>query len=111
MTSPDHTAPTCPSVQNEPKSKSFPYTDVQLYPLSDTQQEQLTDEMRAAGALFAITTIQGLLEYSESYKRKFRGKYNPICPWPLTPAQASGLHAALFHLHHYVGLLVREPGG
>jgi hypothetical protein len=107
----DHTAHARPSVRNEPKSESFPYSDLQLYPLSHAQEKQLTDAKRLAGTLFAVTVIEGLLEYSESYKRHFRGKSDPISPWPLTPAQASGLHAALYHLHQYVGTLHPEPGG
>lgn len=112
MTSTDHTAPFCPQVCNEPESKSFPFTDLQRYPLSPAQQAQLTDPMKIAGTLLAVTTINGLLEYSEAFKRKrFRGWRNTTNPWPLTPAQTSGLHAALYHLHEYAGTLCSEPGG
>jgi hypothetical protein len=111
MTSTDHTAGARPSVRNEPKSQSFRYTDLQLYPLSPAQVKQLTDEQRLAGTLFAVTVIEGLLEYSEAYKRHFRGKQDPISPWPLTPSQASGLHAALYYLQQYTGTLHPEPGG
>ena len=112
MTSTDHTAPLCPKVRNEPESKSFPFTDLQLYPLSPAQQEQLTDTMKLAGTSLAVTVISGLLEYSEAFKRThFRGWRNTINPWPLTPSQTSGLHAALFHLREYVDTLHAEPGG
>jgi hypothetical protein len=111
MTFIDHTARARPSVRNEPKSKSFPYTDLQLYPLSPAQEKQLTNDQRMAGTLFAFTVIEGLLKYSEACKSANFRKRNAISPWPLTPAQTSGLHAALYHLHHYVGLLGSEPGG
>jgi hypothetical protein len=107
----DHTAHACPSVRNEPKSKSFPYSDLQLYPLSPEQAEQLTDDQKLAGTLFGVTVIQGLLEYSDTYKRYLRGKPNLISPWPLIPSQVSGLHAALFHLQQYIGTLRPEQGG
>jgi hypothetical protein len=111
VTSTDHKARTRPSVRNEPKSKFFPYSDLQLYPLSPVQKKQLTDVQSLAGTLFAVTVIEGLLAYSDSYKSHVRGKRNPINPWPLTPAQASGLHAALYHLQQYIGTLHLEPGG
>jgi hypothetical protein len=112
MTSIDHTASARPSVRNEPKSKSFPYSDLQLYPLSPSLEQQLTDTKRLAGTLFATVVIENLLEYSEACIRvSVRVKHNTISPWPLTPAQTSGLHAALYHLRHYVGLLHPEPGG
>jgi hypothetical protein len=112
MTSIDHTASARPSVRNEPKSKSFPYSDLQLYPLSPALEKQLTDTKRLAGSLFATVVIEGLLEYSNACKQaSVRTKRNTISPWPLTPAQTSGLHAALYHLRDYVGMLHPEPGG
>lgn len=111
MTFIDHTAHARPAVRNEPKSQSFPYTDLQLYPLSPAEEKQLIDEHRRAGSLFAVTVIEGLLEYSDAYKRHFRGQHDPISPWPLTPSQASGLHAALYHLQQYIGTLCPEPSG
>jgi hypothetical protein len=111
MTFTDHTAHARPSVRKESKPKSFPYTDLQLYPLSSAQEKLLTNDQRVAGTLFAFTVIEGLLKYSESCKSASFRRRNAISPWPLTPAQTSGLYAALYHLHHYVGLLRPEPGG
>ena len=112
MTSIDHTARARPSVRNEPKSKSFPYSDLQLYPLSPALEKRLTNDQRVAGTLFATVVIEGLLDYSNACKQaSVRSRRNTISPWPLTPAQTSGLHAALYHLRHYVGLLHPEPGG
>jgi hypothetical protein len=112
MTYTDHTAPTCPSVRNEPQSRHFPYSDLQLYPLSFEQEKRLTRESRAAGTLLAVTVIHRLLDYNDACKRaNVRIKRNAISPWPLTPAQVSGLHAALFYLDQYIGLLPPERGG
>jgi hypothetical protein len=108
----DHTADARLSVRNEPKSKSFPFTDYQLYPLSPAQEAQLTDVARVAGARLATSVIEGLLEYSEAYKRAhLRGRRYTTSPWPLTPSQTSGLHAALYFLSQYVDALQPEPGG
>jgi hypothetical protein len=111
VTSIDHTAPVCPQVRKEPKPKPSPYADLQLYPLSPMEAEQLTDGQKLAGSLFAITVVQGLLEYSDAYKRHVRGKTSPISPWPLMPAQVSGLYAAIFHLQQFIGTLQPESGG
>lgn len=111
MTFIDHTAPARLSVRNEPESQSFPYTDLQLYPLSPAEEKQLTDEHRRLGSLFAITVVEGLLKYNEAYKRHFGGKHHPTSPLPLMPSQVSGLHAALYHLQQYLGTLHPEPGG
>jgi hypothetical protein len=74
--------------------------------LSPAQEKQLTDAHRLAGTLFAVTVIEGLLEYSESYKRHFRGKPDPISPWPLaagpSPSQRPACRAlspAAVHRH------------
>jgi hypothetical protein len=68
MTSMDHKARACPSVRNEPKSKSFPYSDLRLYSLSPAQEKQFIDTKRLAGNLFATVVIEGLLEYSNACK-------------------------------------------
>jgi hypothetical protein len=99
-----------PSVRNEPKSGSLAFPYLQRYPLNPEQVEQLTDEERLAGTLFALTVVEGLLEYSEVYKRHYRGKPNPASLWPLIPAQVRGLHAALLHLSEFIGTLRPEPG-
>jgi hypothetical protein len=111
MTSTDHTARACSSVRNEPKSQHYPYSDLQLYPLSPEQERRLPPEIRIAGVALAAATIGGLLEYNDACKRaNLRIKRNAIIPWPLTPAQVSGMYAALYHLREYVGLLQSEPG-
>jgi hypothetical protein len=106
----DHKAHACNSVRNEPKSESFPFTDYQLYPLSPVLEQRLTDSARIAGVLFATETIEGLLAYSDAYKRA-RIHRDPISPWPLIPSETSGLHAALYYLSQYAGTLLPEPGG
>jgi hypothetical protein len=112
MATHDHTACVHPSVRNEPKSKSFPYSDLQLYPLSPALEKQLNNDKRVAGTLFATVVIEGLLNYSNTCKHaSVRSKRNTISPWPLTPAQTSGLHAALYHLRHYIGMLRPERDG
>ena len=112
MVSTDHTAPVCPRVPPEPQSKSVPFADYQLYPLSLAQEKKLTDTMRLAGTALAGQVIQDLLAYSDAYKRAFpRARRNTISPWPLTPAQASGLHAALYYLRQYVGTLRTKTDG
>jgi hypothetical protein len=109
MTSIDHKAHACPKVRKEPKSKPSPYSDLQLYPLSPLEAEQLTEDQKLAGSLFAITVVQGLLEYDDAYKRHVRGESSPISPWPLMPAQVSGLYAAIFHLKQFIETLDSEP--
>jgi hypothetical protein len=108
----DDTARTCLLVRNEPQTPSIPFTDYQLYPLSRAKAEQLTDTLRVAGTTLATTIIEGLLEYNDAYKRtRVRGRYYTPSPWPLSPSQASGLHAALYYLGQYVETLPPEPGG
>jgi hypothetical protein len=112
MATRDHTADAHASVRNEPKSESFPFTDYQLYPLSGAQEKRLTDSMRVAGVLLATGTIEGLLEYSEACKRaRIQREHDAISPWPLISSEASGLHAALYYLRQYAGMLHPEQGG
>jgi hypothetical protein len=107
----DHTARARSSARNE-SPESLPFSDLQLYPLSPTQERQLTDDDRAAGTGLAILVIEGLLKYSDACERaNARGKHGAISPWPLIPSQRSGLHAALYYLREYVEILLPESGG
>ena len=108
----DHTAHARRSVFTKPKSKSTASVDRPLYPLSAAQETRQTYVSKLAGTSLAVTTIQGLLEYSEAFARQqAQGKQPTLVPWPLTTAQISGLNAAIHFLRHYVDTLTPEPGG
>lgn len=112
MTSTDDTARACRPVCQASDSDGFPFSEKQLYPLSPEQEKLLTRSSRVASVLLAITTIDGLLAYSDACKQaRLPRKRNTVSPWPLVPSQVSGLSAALYYLREYVDLLPQEPGG
>lgn len=112
MTSKDDTAHACPPVCNESDAEDFPFSEKQLYPLTPEQEQLLTRTSRVAGVLLAVTTIDGLLAYSDACKRaRLPRKRNTVSPWPLVPSQVSGLSAALYYLREYVSMLPPDSDG